>query len=179
MKKYNTIITSFIILIGCGFAVQVFGIANPAAVYCEELGYKYIIKETKDGQIGFCQFPDGVAIDGWKFFAGEEGKEYSYCQRQGYETKTVSGKKCQYASRCAVCVLKNGAEVSVVKLMDLDLESTILPWDPAKPTNGITTAPEPKTNYLFYFLFAVLLIVFLIVVFIAYKKIKNRGNYYE
>lgn len=179
MKKYNTIIVSFIILISCGFAIQVFGIANPAAVYCEELGYKYIMKETEDGQRGFCQFPNGVVVDGWKFFIGEEGKKYSYCQKQGLETKTIISELCQYASRCAVCVLKNGTEVKVTELMELNLKSTLSPWDPIKSTNGETEKPvTSETNYLFYFIGAIILVIFLVVAFVVYKKIKHRSDYY-
>ena len=174
-KKFKIIITATVILISCGFAVQAFGIANPAAVYCEKLGYQYIIKETADGQQGFCQFPDGVVIDGWKFFVGEEGEEYNYCQKKGYEIKTITSEECQYASKCAVCVLEDGTEARVTELIDLDLKSTILPWDHGEPIN-ITTAPEYKTNYLFY---TIGLIIFLVIAFVVYQKIKNRGEYYE
>jgi len=175
-KKSNLIIVSVVMLTACGFIAQVFGIANPAAVYCEKLGYQLIIQEEEDGQRGFCQFPDGSAVDEWKFFIGEEGEEYSYCQKQGLEMKTITGEQCQYASKCAVCILKNGTEAKVVELMGLNLESTISPWDPVEPTSNATTAPEHKTNYLFYFIG---LIVLLVIAFVVYKKIKNRDNFYE
>lgn len=175
MKKYNAIIISLAIFISCGFAIQIFGMANPAAVYCEELGYKYVIKETADGQQGFCQFPNRVIIDGWKFFVGEEGVEYNYCQKQGYETKTIYSEKCQYASKCTVCVLKDGREVKVTELMELNLKSTLLPWNPERLTDNKTEKPELlKTNYFFY-----AIIIFLIITAIVYKKIRNRDNYYK
>ncbi len=175
-KKSNIIIVFVVILIACGFTTQVFGIANPAAVYCEKLGYQSIIQEDEDGQRGFCQFPDGSAVDEWKFFVGEEGEEYSYCQKQGLEIKTITSEQCQYASKCAVCILKNGTEVKATELMGLNLKSTLLPWDPAEPTDDMTTTPEHKTNYLFYFIG---LIIFLVIAFVIYKKMKNRDNFYE
>ncbi|MGB6895417.1 MAG: DUF333 domain-containing protein, partial [Dehalococcoidia bacterium] len=35
------------------------GMANPATVYCEELGYEYEIVDTVEGQYGTCAFPGG------------------------------------------------------------------------------------------------------------------------
>ena len=179
-KQLNIITVAVVILAGCGFVNYAFGIGNPAAVYCADLGYQNIIKETGDGQQGFCQFPNGLAVDEWKFFVGEEGKKYSYCQKQGLKTKTIISEQCQYASKCAVCVLRNGTEVKVTELMDLDLKSTLLPWNPTEPTNSETGEPvTSETNYLFYFIGIVILIIFLVVIFIVYKKIKNRNSYYE
>jgi len=178
-KQLNIIVIAVVILAGCGFVNYAFGLANPAAVYCEELGYQYIIQETVDGQRGFCQFPNGSAVDGWKFFTGEEGKEYSYCQQQGLETKTIVSEQCQYNSKCAVCVLENGTEAMVIELMELSPESTLLPWNPAETINGeAEESTISKTKYLFYFFGIMVLIISLVVVFIIYKKIKNRNDYY-
>ena len=171
-KLFNYLTTVAIVLAGCGFAGHTFGIGNPAAVYCEKLGYQSVVQEVEGGQRGFCQFPDGSEADEWKFFVGEERQEYGYCQAQGYETKTIISEECKYASKCAVCVLENGKEIKVTELMNFNLESTITPWDPENKT-------DDKTNYLFYFLGATVLIIFLIVAFVVYKKIKNRDDYYE
>ena len=47
---------------------------NPAAVFCEEQGYKVEIRTAADGsQQGFCVFPDGTECDEWAFFRGECG----------------------------------------------------------------------------------------------------------
>lgn len=175
-KQFDVAIIVIVILASCGFINFAFGLANPAAVYCDELGYQYIVQEEEGGQRGFCQFPDGSVVDEWKFFIGEEGKEFSYCQKQGFEIKTITSEQCQYASKCAVCILKNGAEVEVTELMGLNLKATLLPWDPIEPTSGATIEPEHKTNY---FLYMVALIIFLTIVFVVYKKMKNRNDYYE
>jgi len=48
------------------------GMANPAAVFCEDEGYRYEIRTTDDGsQSGVCIFDDGSECDGWAFFRGE------------------------------------------------------------------------------------------------------------
>jgi len=52
-------------------ALQV-GLANPAAVYCNEQGGTYDIRSDRDGnQVGLCVFDDGSECDGWAFFRGE------------------------------------------------------------------------------------------------------------
>ena len=33
---------------------------NPSASYCEDLGYKFVIKDTPEGQIGICKISDLV-----------------------------------------------------------------------------------------------------------------------
>ena len=47
-------------------------IANPAAVFCEQQGYKTETRTAADGsQSGFCIFPDGSECDEWAFYRGE------------------------------------------------------------------------------------------------------------
>ena len=104
----------------------VMAIANPAAVYCEALGYEYSVESTPQGQRGLCQLPNGEKVSAWQFLKGEVGQEYSYCQQKGYEIKTVKDTKTctQFGiDRCAVCVLEDGTEVEVTKLMGLDFSS--------------------------------------------------------
>lgn len=171
-KRSNITIVIIVVLASCGFIDFAFGIGNPAAIYCDELGYQYIVKETAGGQRGFCQFPNGSIVDGWQFFVGENGQDYSYCKKQGYEIKTITGKQCKYASKCAVCVLENKTEIEVAELMKLNLSSTLSPWNPTKSTTNSITTPKHKTSYLFYFLGVV--IIFTTMAFVVYKKIKNK-----
>lgn len=45
------------------------GLANPAAVYCQEQGGTSKIVTAADGsQSGQCEFPDGKKCDEWQFF---------------------------------------------------------------------------------------------------------------
>lgn len=55
--------------------------ANPASVYCEELGYRSEIRTTSDGsQSGYCVFSDGSECDEWMFYRGECGPSGSSLQ---------------------------------------------------------------------------------------------------
>ena len=48
------------------------GLPNPAAVYCEDQGYRIEIRTDEAGnQYGFCVFPDGNECDEWAYFWGE------------------------------------------------------------------------------------------------------------
>lgn len=46
-------------------------IANPASVYCEENGGKLEIRDTEEGQAGYCIFPAGNECEEWAYFRGE------------------------------------------------------------------------------------------------------------
>lgn len=64
-------------------------IANPAAVYCEELGYELSTKTDEEGnEYTVCVFPDGNYCEEWEFFRGECGQEYRKeieCKKAGEE----------------------------------------------------------------------------------------------
>ncbi|MFH1220394.1 MAG: C1 family peptidase [Candidatus Eisenbacteria bacterium] len=96
------------------------GTANPAAVYCTELGYKYKIVSEPNGQRGVCVFPDGSECDEWEFFEGTCGQQWSYCAKCGYGTVTRKDGKNPFSPSYAVCVSKDGKEIgSVTDLMKL------------------------------------------------------------
>jgi putative hemolysin len=106
----------------------VFGLRNPAAVYCEALGYEYVIEETPEGEVGVCKLPDDSTCTDWDFLIGKCGKEYSYCKKEGYELKIINDtEKCGsiFTEECMVCVLEDGSEVEVTKLMGLDFREGI------------------------------------------------------
>lgn len=56
-------------------------VANPASVYCVELGYQLEIRQTDAGEEGVCIFPEGVECPEWDFLAGRCGQEYSFCHQ--------------------------------------------------------------------------------------------------
>ncbi len=98
--------------------------ANPAAVYCGEMGYIYEIVRNPSGEVGDCLFPDGDSCDAWEFLQGKCGQNYSYCALQGYDIKTVSDGKDPFSQEYAVCVSSRGEEVgSVTKLSGLSEKS--------------------------------------------------------
>jgi len=77
------------------------GMANPASVYCQELGYELEMRETEEGTIGVCVFPDGKECEEWDFLSGRCGQEYSYCAQEGYTLKETEG-------NIAECVFPDG-----------------------------------------------------------------------
>jgi putative hemolysin len=60
------------------------GLANPASVYCEGLGFELELRTDDAGSFGVCIFPDGSECDEWDFLAGRCGQEHSYCEQQGF-----------------------------------------------------------------------------------------------
>ncbi|MBV8250463.1 MAG: DUF333 domain-containing protein [Comamonas sp.] len=48
--------------------LAVIGMANPASVYCAQLGGKTRIEKTAAGDRGLCALPDGSEMDEWELF---------------------------------------------------------------------------------------------------------------
>ncbi len=79
------------------------GLANPASVYCQGLGYTEETRMGDGGEYGVCVFPDGSECDSWAFLGGACGQEYSYCLQQGYTLQSSED------SNIATCVFKDGS----------------------------------------------------------------------
>lgn len=107
----------------------VFALKSPSSVYCEQMGYEWVIETTEIGQMGVCKFSETESCPGWDFLTGKCGEEYSYCSEKGYQLKTVDDyEKCSsipLSTECAVCVLENRTEVEVTKLMGLSFEEGV------------------------------------------------------
>jgi putative hemolysin len=100
--------------------VSASGLINPAAAYCMEMGYEY--------EDGACILPNEESVDSWDFLQGKTSQNYSYCEQEGYELKTINdSEKCLIflTPDCAVCVLDNGSEVEVTDLMGLSFRETV------------------------------------------------------
>lgn len=105
-------------------SIEKIGMANPAAVYCRELGYQYRIVNINKKQHGVCTFLDGSECEGWQFLTGKCGEKYSYCAKQGYGLIVKTDGKNPFSREYAVCV-ENGKEMgSVTDLFNLS-EKTI------------------------------------------------------
>ena len=92
MRKYYFLLIALVVVSSEVYALEskMIGMANPAAVYCSELGFEYEIVNTLDGQKGVCKFSDGSQCDGWDFLIGRCGQEFSYCLQNGYNLATFS-----------------------------------------------------------------------------------------
>ncbi|NVO09815.1 MAG: DUF333 domain-containing protein [Bacteroidales bacterium] len=100
-KKIKLVILSMVICIA-SFAQK--GYRNPAATYCETLGYKYSVQTDKQGnEVGMCTLPSGQTVNAWDFYKGKVAKEYSYAAKKGYNIETVTEKIDGYVTEYAVC----------------------------------------------------------------------------
>jgi putative hemolysin len=108
---FGSILLLAVTLIGCGSGDQQIddsgvGLANPASVYCQGLGFSEETRESELGQYGVCLFPDGSECDTWDFLAGRCGQDHSYCVSQGYQLEA------QKDLSIANCVFDDGSSCS-------------------------------------------------------------------
>lgn len=78
------------------------GLANPASVYCQGLGFKEETRQNAAGEYGVCIFPDGTECDTWDFLAGRCGQEHSYCVKQGFKLQVTQ-------ASIGTCVFDDGS----------------------------------------------------------------------
>lgn len=115
------IILIAIIFTGCAQAGDppednepVMGLANPASVYCQGLGYMEETRKDELGKFGVCIFPDESECDTWDFLAGRCGQEHSYCTKQGYELVAND------ESNIGTCVFDDGSTCSEFSFFEKD-----------------------------------------------------------
>ncbi len=143
MKMKKWLIEIFVLMVFC--IGTVCAMKNPAAVYCNALGYEYVTTETPEGSIGVCKFTESSNCEGWTFLSGKCGQEQSYCKKNGYEIKTVTDfEKCSdlFTEECAVCVLSDGNEVEVTKLMKLNFSEGVCGDGSCVLGESYATCPE-------------------------------------
>ena len=78
IKTLNLIVSSVLavaFLVGCRSEADQLqdpgaGLANPASIYCQGLGFEEETRESELGQHGVCIFSDGSECDTWDFLAG-------------------------------------------------------------------------------------------------------------
>ena len=135
----------FALLIVIASAGLSFALVNPAAVYCNELGYEYVVETGEQGERGLCKLPDGQSVDAWEFLQGKVAQEYSYCEMTGCEIKTVNDPETCLIfgiDECAVCILEDGTEVEVTELMGLSFEESTCGDQTCGFPENFSTCPE-------------------------------------
>jgi putative hemolysin len=73
------------------------GMANPASEFCAEQGGEIEIVEEADGEVGYCNLPDGTRIEEWEYFRSESASASAgianpaseFCAEQGGEVEIV------------------------------------------------------------------------------------------
>ncbi|HAN19122.1 MAG: hypothetical protein A2X13_02490 [Bacteroidetes bacterium GWC2_33_15] len=119
MKKFTLLTFVFsLFLVFTVFAQK--GYVNPAAKYCEMLGYRYEITSVKgSGEVGMVHLPDGRIENAWDFFKGKVAQEYSYAARYGFDIETETVKENGFTVERAVCVRSNKGVEERIPLLDL------------------------------------------------------------
>ena len=87
------------------------GVPNPAALYCQELGYKHDIRTSPSGgQYGVCIFPDGSECSSWDFLRGKCGQKFTYCEEKGFKIENRVRNMGTWTANYAVCVFPDRSE---------------------------------------------------------------------
>ena len=98
------------------------GFRNPAAAYCDLLGYRYAVNTDKSGnKVGTCILPDGREVNAWDFYKGKVAPEYSYAALKGYEIETIVEKVDGYTIERVMCIRSNKGleeQISLEELME-------------------------------------------------------------
>ncbi len=137
---------------------------NPSAVYCEKLGYKFKINDTKYGEEGLCVLPNNKSVDSWDFLRGKSGRNYSICAINGWEIRTKRDGKNSFSREYAVCLINN-TEVPVTDLIGLTNSS----W---YNTNATGIIHKQKKNehlnvHKYFNMFSISLIIILAIILIT------------
>ena len=48
-------------------------VANPASQYCIDQGGTLELVDEQDGQVGYCNLPDGTRVEEWEFYRSGNG----------------------------------------------------------------------------------------------------------
>jgi len=130
-------------------AISAWGFRDPAAVYCSQLGYEYNIKQTAEGDVGFCKFGDGTECPDFDFLEGACGMQHSYCAQKGYQQRAATGNDCGSSdpiTACLLCIMPNGTAVEVSQAMDLGSKLNDMPSIPVPETTSTITETTVTTG---------------------------------
>jgi len=96
------------------------GMANPSAVWAEQMGYQYLIRTNPDGsQFGVCILPDGSEHDAWELFRQSQSRvpeepliglpdpSAVWAERMGYQYLIRTNPD---GSQFGVCILRDRSE---------------------------------------------------------------------
>ena len=87
---------------GCTALPGPTGTANPAAVYCIDLGYKLNGEQ--------CAFADGTSCEEWSFYRGECGQAHSFCNLHGGSVANKTEDMGGWTASYALCTLPSGKQ---------------------------------------------------------------------
>jgi putative hemolysin len=86
-------------------------LANPASVYCANLGYSLESHRTTSGDEYLVRlFPDGSSCEEWNFYRGICGHRFSYCNTHGGQIMHRSENHAGASYSYGVCVFPDRSE---------------------------------------------------------------------
>lgn len=94
--------------------------ANPASVYCAEIGGQPEVNDTSNGQQGLCVLPDGTKYDEWDLFGGIVGQNYTWCTKNSYGTEIKCNETNGFQDCKILCVMQDGTKKDMLTLMEFD-----------------------------------------------------------
>ncbi len=106
-------------------SLQGFALTNPAAKYCELMGYEYINEKDSTGaEHGMVILPDSSKVNAWDFYVGKVKPEFSYCAKYGYNSESRIIEEYGAILECQYCVKsKQLKSADDIKLDDLILSN--------------------------------------------------------
>lgn len=125
-------------------AEQILDMANPAAVYCEGLGYAMETVTREGGQDADCLFADGSRCGQWDFLAGRCGQKFSYCNSQGFSLETSVG-------NIGVCRFPDGSTCDEYQYFSGDCAPGDNPGVAAEEPTQIMDIPQARDFLAEYF----------------------------
>jgi putative hemolysin len=181
-KRSRTAIFTILFMIGLsGLIMPVAAMKNPAAVYCDSMGYQFTdVIQSDGGMAGYCILPGNQRVDAWQFLEGKVAQDQSYCKKQGYGIETVNDLSyCKkfFTSSCSACILPNGTKVEMTDLMNLNVWEKICIGDKCCGPDDSNCSFDTKTPDMQWILPVVIAIMVIpaigIAVFLHYRK--KRG----
>ncbi len=104
-------------------ARQAAALPNPAAAYCNLLGYEYKTVAASAGVRGVAVIEPGIEFDAWDFFKGKVGSDFAFGALYGYDTECVRTNLGGCTLEYAVCVprgqkqLQGAARIPLLEFM--------------------------------------------------------------
>jgi putative hemolysin len=97
---------------------------DPSAIYCNTImGYENEVISGDSGAYIACKLPDDVLCESWSFLTGKCGGEYSFCEANGYQIKTMDDGQDPFSPVYGVCVAEDGSFVGRVSELSGLLEA--------------------------------------------------------
>ena len=148
MKKFTLLTLTLTLIMSFAVLAQK-SYVNPAAKYCEKLGYRYEIASTKAaGDVGMVHLPDGRIVNAWDFYKGKVAKEYSYAALHGFEMETEVIKENGFVVEKPVCVRSNKGVEERIDLLDfMKLNGDELTFEVERNVPSMRDIAKPDPNF--------------------------------